>query len=89
MSSFSAQLNSESVGQQRISAKRGFTLVEMLVVIAIIGILVAMLFPALQAVRQSARKTKCSANLRQVILATLTFETSRQQFPAGAVSSWR
>ena len=83
MSSFSAQLNSESVGQQPVAGKRGFTLVEMLVVIAIIGILVAMLFPALQAVRQSARKTKCSANLRQVILATLTFETSRQQFPAG------
>jgi len=69
MSSFQDKLFSVSVGERRISAKRGFTLVEMLVVIAIIGILVAM--------------TKCSANLRQVILATLTFETARQQFPAG------
>ena len=83
MSVFSVQLFPKSVGRQRESANRGFTLVELLVVIAIIGILVAMLFPALQAVRQSARKTKCSANLRQVVLATLTFETSRQQFPAG------
>ncbi len=83
MSIFPAQLESESVSRKRGSVKRGFTLVEMLVVIAIIGILVALLFPALQAVRQSARKTKCSANLRQVILATLTFETAQQQFPAG------
>ena len=62
---------------------RGFTLVEMLVVIAIIGILIAMLFPALQAVRQAARQTKCSANLRQIILATLSLETNRRRFPAG------
>ncbi len=62
---------------------RGFTLVEMLVVIAIIGILMGLLFPALQAVRQSARKTHCQANLRQVILATLTYETSQMLFPPG------
>ncbi len=63
--------------------RRGFTLIEMLVVIAIIGILVAMLFPALQSVRQAARRTQCSANLRQVILATLNFETAKRKFPSG------
>lgn len=80
---FSGRPFSESVHRQRITIKRGFTLVELLVVIAIIGILVAMLFPALQVVRQSARKAKCSANLRQVILATLTYETGQLQFPGG------
>lgn len=83
MCSFSTQFFSESANRKRVSVKCGFTLVEMLVVIAIIGILVAMLFPALQAVRQSARKTKCSANLRQVVLATLTYEAGQLQFPPG------
>jgi len=63
--------------------RTAFTLVEMLVVIAIIGILVGLLFPALSAVRQAARRSYCSANMRQVILATLTYETSRLTFPAG------
>jgi prepilin-type N-terminal cleavage/methylation domain-containing protein len=63
--------------------RSGFTLVEMLVVVAIIGILVGLLFPALQAVRQAARKTYCSANIRQVILATLTYETAQMVFPPG------
>ena len=61
----------------------GFTLVELLVVIAIIGILVSLIFPALQVVRQSARRTQCSANLRQIILATLNYESAHHQFPPG------
>ena len=63
---------------------RGFTLVELLVVIAVIGILVSMLFPALQTVRQAARQTKCSVNLRQVALATLAYEANKMRFPKGA-----
>ena len=64
--------------------RRGaFTLVELLVVIAIIGILVGLLFPALQAARQAARSSACQANMRQIIVATLNFETAQLKFPAG------
>ena len=62
----------------------GFTLVELLVVIAIIGILVALLLPAVQTARESARKVQCLNQLRQLGLACLNYESSRQRFPAGA-----
>lgn len=60
----------------------GFTLVELLVVIGIIGILLALLFPAAQAIRQAARRTNCSSNLRQIMLAALAYETNGTGFPA-------
>lgn len=63
-------------------ARRAFTLVELLVVIAIIGILLALLLPAVQAARESARKTTCASNLRQVGLAMNQFcDTHRGAFP--------
>jgi len=62
-----------------------FTLVELLVVIAIIGILVALLLPAIQASRESARRASCTNNLRQLILAVHDYEQAHEHYPAGTV----
>ncbi len=65
--------------------RTGFTLVELLVVIAIIGILVGMTLPAVQQVRESARRTVCLNNLRQLSLGCQNFEGANGRFPTGAV----
>jgi prepilin-type N-terminal cleavage/methylation domain-containing protein len=74
------------VGPWKRARRRGFSLVELLVVIAIVASLVGMLLPAVQSARESARKSGCGLNLRQLALAILTHESSRRRLPAGYVT---
>lgn len=77
-----SMVRSIQLQQFRVNAKSGFTIVELLVVVAIIGILVALLLPAVQMAREAGRRTQCQNNLRQIGVAVHNFESTHGHYPS-------
>src|SRR3954462_11430968 len=70
--------------QQHYRRRRAFTLTELMIVIAILGLMVGLMLPAIQAARESSRATACRNNLKQIGLALANYESTLKQYPIGA-----
>ena len=79
-------MDTRTITEFRTPARRAFTLVELLVAVAVIGVLVALLLPAVQSAREAARRSQCINNLRQIGIATMHFESVNRRLPKG---DWR
>ena len=72
----------------RSASRSAFTLIELLTVLTIVGVLTGILLPAVQSVREAARRAQCTVRLKQLALASLNYESSRRQLPVGAHNSY-